>query len=69
MVSSERPTHTLPALFATNELCYDSKELHGLTFNKKLKPVTGPAREHWQDEMSLTLKPMNSCTMEPRSGP
>ena len=35
MVSSARPT--LPALFATNELCYDSKELHGLTFNKKLK--------------------------------
>ena len=36
---------------------------------RKWKPVIGPAKEHWQDEMSLTLKRMSLCVMELRSGP
>ena len=45
MVSSERPT--LPASSATNELCYDSKELRGLTFNKKVEA------SHWSRQRAL----------------
>ena len=44
-IASERPT--LPASFAPNEMRYDSKELHGLTLNKKVEA------SHWSRKRAL----------------
>ena len=41
----ERPT--LPASFSTSESCYDSTELHGLSFNKKVEA------SHWSWKRAL----------------
>ena len=44
-VQVERPA--LPAAFSTSESCYDSKELHGLTFNEKVEA------SHWSRKRAL----------------